>query len=228
MKQLAKRNKVDIALVSQDINNTNVTGRWYKMDQGRKALVIATISSMAAGTTATLDILQAQDGAGTGSKAISGATATVTANTNVTEMTVTYGTPTAGDTITVNGVILTCAASTDTTAKTFADAAGLTSCININCAGLTATNSSGTITIKVTDAGSAVITASKTGTALTLATTQVILYVEVDVSSLDVANNFYYVAAKFTTTANTDLSVVIERGDARWEPVQYVAASAQA
>ncbi|QNB48203.1 hypothetical protein BR63_19170 [Thermanaerosceptrum fracticalcis] len=45
-------------------------------------------------------------------------------------------------------------------------------------------------------------------------------FVEVDVSSLDLANGFEYIAAKVTTTGTIVSSVVLLRGDGRFEPEQ--------
>lgn len=42
--------------------------------------------------------------------------------------------------------------------------------------------------------------------------------IEVDTSSLDINNGFTFIAAKVTTTATTQVAVILVRGDSRFEP----------
>lgn len=237
MKLLSKRAQFDIGLVSQALNNTNATGRYFGMQMDRKALFILNGGAMAATKTTKIELLQAKDAAGTDAKAIANASATITANTLVTELTLTLATVVAADTVTINGIVFTAHADTTTKANRefsisgldAADAAELASCINdatYGVPGVTAEVADAVITLKVTDPGAKTITAATSGATVTIATTQAQAYVEVDVSSLDHANDFEYVAAKVTTTANSNVAVVLVRGDSRFEPVQVVGASA--
>lgn len=234
MRRLSDAAKVDIGLVPQALNNSNATGRYYKMDMWRRALAKLTVGAMAAGTTAKVEFLQAKDASGTDAKGIPDdagqeAVATITANTAVTAMTITVGAPADGDTVTINGVTFTKAAATSVADRQFADAAGLETCINdadYGVDGVTASNNAGTITLTVTDAGETTISASKTGAALTLATTQAQAFVELEAAQLDTANGYEYIAAKVTTTANTTVCVDLVRDLGRFSPEHAVGDSA--
>lgn len=233
MKDMSKREKIDIGLLSQALNNTNATGRYYGMQMYRKALFILNGAAMAATKTTKLEVLQAKDAAGTDSKAVTSAEATITANTLVTEATIALAAAAATDKVTINGITFTMAVATDASAREFADAAGLVTCINhaaYGVAGVTASADGTTVTVKATDPGEKVLTVAGTDVAgtVTVATTRAQAYVEVDVSSLDLANGFEYIAAKVTTTANSVVGVALIRGDGRFEPIQYVGASAVA
>ncbi len=234
MNRMSKSKKLDIGLVPQALNNTNAAGKYYKMAMWRRALAKLSVGAMAAGTTAQVEFLQATSVAGANAKGIPDtagqlAKALVNANTSVTEMTVTYGTPAVGDTITINGIVFTVAAATSAANRQFADANGLATCVNDPTQwvpGVTATNNAGTVTLAASDPGETTVTASKTGAALTLATTQAQAFVELDVAQLDTNNGFVYVAAKVTTTANTVVGVELIRDTGRFSPVQQVGASA--
>lgn len=242
MKPLYKRTKKDVALVPQTINNTNVTGKYFDMSGHRKALFTALIGAIAATKTVKLEVLQATDAAGTGAKGIPSdagqtATATVTANTKVTEMTITLANVAAADIVKINGLTFTAHANTTTaSSRQFkidgddtADAAALTGLINdatYGVPGVTATSALGVITLKSTMPGETVITVSDQAATITPATTQALAYVEVDVSSLDITNGYQYLAPKVTSTANGIVGVELSRGDSRFEPVQNVGASA--
>jgi len=242
MKPLYKRTKKDVALVPQTINNTNVTGKYFDMSGHRKALFTALIGAIAATKTVKLEVLQATDATGTGAKGIPSdagqtATATVTANTKVTEMTITLASVSAADTVKINGLTFTAHANTTTASKRefkidgddTADAAALATLINddtYGVPGVTATASAAVITLKSTVPGETVITVSDQSATITPATTQAMAFVEVDVSSLDIANGYQYLAAKVTSTANGIVGVDLNRGDGRFETDQKVGAYA--
>ena len=236
MKRLSEDVKVDVGLVAQTLNNTNVTGRYFHLAKYPRLLAVLSIAAMAATKTAILELLQATDRDGTGSKGIpttvgQTAIATVTANTLVTEATVVVGTisGSSGDELVINGITFTAADATSAAAREFADAAGLVTCVNnatYGVTGIIASANGSTVTLKSTDAGEYAITVSETGDNLTLATTKALAYVELDASELDLANAFAYVAPKVTTTANTVVSVEILRYGSRWMPTQKCGASA--
>lgn len=236
MKPLFKRAKIDIGLVPQALNNTNATGSCYRIDMFRKALFCLIGGAMAAGKTTKIEVLQAKDAAGTDAKAIDGAEATITANTAVTEATLTCASVIATNAVTVNGLTFTAGAAEDLANRIFAVGADDTACaaslvkaINHSSAGVpgvTASSALGVVTLKATNPGEETITIKDPAATITPATTKAQAYVEIDVGSLDHANDFEYLAAKVTTTANTVAGVVAVQGDGRFEPDQAVGAGA--
>lgn len=236
MKRMRESVKFDVGVVSQALNNTNVTGRYFSMEGVRRAIAKLNGGAMAAATTTKIELLQAKDASGTGSKAITSAEATVTANTNVTALTLTLALVVAGTTVTINGVTFTAHADTTTAANRefsiggddTADAAALASLINhatYGVPGVTATAAAGVITLTSTDPGETVITASASAGTVTVATTQALAYVEIAAERLDQANGFTHVAPKVTTTANSVVGVTMER-DLSFNPTQKAGASA--
>lgn len=231
MKPMYKRAKIDIGLVAQALNNTNATGKYYGMQMDRKALFILLCGAMAVDKTTKIEILQAKDANGSEAKAIENASATITANTLVTEATIALATAAVTDEVEINGITFTMAAATDETAREFADAAGLVACINhptYGVPGVIASAESTTVTVKAENPGENLVTVVGNNVAGTVAvaTVEALAYVEVDVGSLDHANDFQYIAPKVTTTANTTVAVTLLRGDSRFEPTQQVGASA--
>lgn len=233
MKNLSKRAKIDIGVKPQALNNTNVTGRYFGLQMFRKIIYLLTGGAMAATKTTKIEILQAKDAAGTGAKAITGAEATITANTAVTEATLTCASVLATEAVTVNDVVFTAAAAEDLPKHIFAVGADDTACaaslvkaINAAELGITATSALGVVTLKATNPGETVITIKDAAATITAATLEEQGYIEVDVGSLDLAGGFEFVAAKVTTTANTVIAVDVIRSDDRFEPVQKVGASA--
>lgn len=231
MKPMYKRTKVNIGLVAKALNNSNTTGRYLGMLMFRKILFWLTGAAMAATKTTKIEILQAKDAGGTGAKPITGAEATITANTEVTSATLTCATVIANDAVTVNGITFTAAAAENLPNHIFAVGADDTACaaslvkaINAAELGITATSALGVVTLVADD--ETVITIEDPANTITAATLEAQAYVEVDVGSLDLAGGYEYVAAKVTTTANTVVSVIAIRGDGRFEPSQSVGASA--
>jgi hypothetical protein len=229
MKPLYKRAKVDMGLVPQALNNTNKTGRYFRMDMFRKAMFWLLGGAMAATKTTKIEILQATDSDGTGAKAVTDADATITANTAVTSASLTVATVLATEAVTVNGVVFTAAAAEDLPNHVFtvgandtACAASLVKAINAAGLGITATSALGAVTLVAEDG--VTITIEDAAATITAATVEAQGYVEVDVSSLDIAGGFEYLAAKVTTTANSVVSVTLVRGDGRFEPEQAVGA----
>lgn len=229
--RLYKDAKFDIGLVPQALNNSNATGRYFGLAHYREATAILLVGAMAAATTAKVEFLQAKDADGTGSTTISSASATITANTDVTKATVALATVADTDVVTINGINFTKAAATDATAREFADAAGLVTCVNdatYGVEGVFASAASTTVTLVSEDPGEYVITVAKTENAgtITLATVEAIAYVNLLADNLDADNSFTHVAAKVTTTANTTVAVQLLRGIPRFQPTQNVGASA--
>ncbi len=231
MQKLYEGAKMDIGLVSQALNNTNATGPYYDMRPFRKALALLNGGAMAATKTTKIELLQAKDAEATDAKAITSASATVTANTLVTEATVELASVANTDVVTINGIDFTKAAATDATAREFADAAGLVTCVNhatYGAPGVTASANGTLVTLVSTNPGATVITTDKTENAgtITLATTKAQAYVELDGHALDHENGFTHIACKVTTTANSVVSAMLLRGDPREGVTQKVGASA--
>jgi len=227
--------KIDVALVPQAMNNTNATGRYFDMSEFSKALAIMEVGAMAATKTATLQLYQATTSAGGSAKVITAGVAAITANSLVTKATAALSTVLAADTITINGITFTAHASTTTKASRqfsiggtdSADADELASCINDATYGVpnvTATNSSGTLTLLSTD-GKTGITLSQSSATFTFATVEAQAFVEINASDLDVANGFRWIAANVATTANSVVSAVLLRSGGRYKPESAVGAS---
>jgi len=236
MNKLFEQIKIDCGLVPQTINNSNVTGKYFDLSNYRSVIAVLMVGAMAATKTAKVEFLQAKDSAGTDSKTVDNANATITANTNATELTIALATVTAGQTITINGLTFTAAASLTTYANREFGISGtdtedgdqLAACINhptYGVPGVTATNNSGTLTLVATDPGEKLITASSAAGTVTIATTKALAYVELEtLSAIDA--EFNHLAAKVTSTANGICGVCLIRGGSRNAIEQQVGASA--
>ena len=245
MKQrITEEIKLDIGLVSQALNNTNATGKYHPIKDYARIAAILSGGAMAATKTTIIELLQASDNGGTGSKGIPTdaaqvAKATITANVLAAECTVTLATFLVAGTITINGLVFTAHVDTTTVANRefdisgtdTADAGELVICINdatYGVPGVTASNVAGAVTLKATEPGEVAITVTSLpddGTCVK-ATTKAQAYVEIDTRKIDKKNGFDYVAAKVTTTANSNVAAVLLRGNARYSPDQIVGASA--
>jgi hypothetical protein len=223
MNKIYEELKIDIGLVSQALNNTNVTGKYHSMAEYRKAIAILSGGAMAATKTTKLEIFEAKDADGTSGALITGAAATITANTNVTELTITLATVLAAETIIINGLTFTAHGTVTTYANRefkidgndTADAAELVKCINIATAGVygvpgvTASSAAAVITLLATDPGEKKLTVSSTDATFTIATTKAQAYVEFD--DYDLSAGFTHIACKVTTTANSNIAVILLR-----------------
>ncbi len=241
--RISEQVKIDIGLVAQTLDNTNVTGKYHKMQGFRKACAILSGGAMAATKTTKIELLQALNAAAGGSKVIpatgQAAHALITANALVTELTITLATFLVGGTITINGLVFTAHVDTTTVAdrefaidgNDTADAAALVVCINdatYGVPGVTASNAAGVVTLIATDPGEVVITVTSNpddGT-VAKATTKAQAFVEIDTSHLDKKLGFDFVAIKVTSTATGVVAAVLLRGNARFTPAQKVGASA--
>lgn len=233
MKRLSDSLKIDIGLASQALNNGNATGSYFDMSMWRQALAVLSVGAMAATKTAKLEFLQALDATGTGAKGIPSdvgqlATATITANTDVSELTIDTTAGANGNTVTINGVLFTQAAATDAAQRQFANAAGLVTCINdatYGVPGVTASANGAVVTCNGGEPGEVLVTA--TGHAnFIIATTKALAFIELNVSQLDIANGYGYIGTKVITSADTAVCVSLLRGLGRFSPIQKVGASA--
>lgn len=234
MNRLYEDQKIDVGLVSQTLNNTNVTGKYHPLAEYREVLAILSGGAMAKTKTTKIELLQATDAAAGSAKAVSGAEATITANTLVTELTITLATVLNTETIVINGLIFTGHTDTTTVAdrefsisgNDTADAVELCVCINdptYGVPGVTATSAAAVVTLVSTVPGATLITAASTDATFTVATTKAQAYVNIDPLVLDAT--FDHVAVKVTTTANSNVAAVLLRGKSRKVIAQKVGAN---
>ena len=129
------------------------------------------------------------DATGAGVQLITGASATITANQAVTELTIALAHVLAGEAVTINGLTFTAHATTTTPANREFDISGadtadeLASLINdetYGVPGATAVNAAGTLTLTVDDPSATTITASSSDAMFTIATVKAQAYVEAD------------------------------------------------
>lgn len=235
MERMIESAKVDLGVVPQSLNNSNVTGAYYEAKDYRRALALLQVGALAATKTAKIEVFEAQDAAGTGAQLITGAAATIAANTAVSEMTVALATVLAGEALTINGLTFTAHATVTTAANRefsisgndTADAAELAAVLNdvtYGLTGITATANSGTITLKSTVPGEKTITASSAASTFTIATTKAQAYVDLD--GLPMSDGFTHLACKITSTGNGSVVALLMRGNARGPISQQVGAAA--
>lgn len=241
MKRLSEDVKFDPALTPQSLNG-NDTGEYYNMQNYRRGLFALNCGAIAKGETIKMEILQASDAAGTGSKALNdidnvAVLTTITGPINAAEATLTLATVVNADAVTINGLTFT--AHTDTTTlanREFAidgiddtaDAAELIKCINddtYGVPGVAATSALGVVTLKITDPGETLITITDDAATITPAITVAQSYIDIQTALLDTANDFSHVAAKVTTVSASVVGVVLERYGARYMPDQKAGAS---
>jgi len=227
--------KVDIGLTPVTLNG-NSTGVYYDLADYRKAIAILQVAAMAITVTAKIEVYQATNAAAGSAKLLTGATATITANVNVTSLTLALATVLNTHTIIINGLTFTGHTDTTTVASRQFSIAGndtqdgdaLVLCINdatYGVPGVTATNNAGTLTLVSTVPGATLITAAQgVGATITVATLKAQAYVELDALTLEAG--FTHIATKVTTDSAQIVSSVLLRGGQRKEITQKVGASA--
>ena len=217
-------------VLSQALNNTNVTSAPYlALKKWRRGLWLLIVKAMAATKTATLALYEATDHLGTGTQAIAGATATITANTDVVEATVELAAVANTDVVTINDIAYTKAAATSAALRTFADAAGLVTCVNdatYGVPGVYASVNGTVVTLRALDPGEQLVTVAKTEKSGTITLATVWAQVEVDLRAASLSDGFSHVAAKVTTTANANVSVFAARYNRRGKSYSNAGASA--
>jgi len=237
---LSERLKVDTQLVSENLAGAN-TPIYYNMKKYRKALFVWEVGAMAAGVTSVAAAWEARDDAATGAQALGAITATITANINVAEATLTLATVLNTEAVTINGLLFTAHTDTTTVAdrefaidgNDTADAVELCICINdpvYGVPGVTATSALGVVTLVATELGEEDITITDpaAGT-ITAATIRAIGYLEVDHTMLTKATAlvaaYTHIGFIVTPSAATLTGGVVLRGNNRYTPTQYVAAA---
>ncbi|MBE9546756.1 MAG: hypothetical protein IMF10_04560 [Proteobacteria bacterium] len=235
MNKLYEALKVDIGLAPVSLATTNKTGEYFCLADYRKAIAILQIAGMAATKTAKIEVYEATNAEAGSAALLTGATATITANTLVASMTLTLATVLNSHTVTINGLLFTAHTDTTTVAdrefsisgNDTADATELCVCINdptYGVPGCTASSAAGVVTLISTVPGAVVFTVTETGATITLATLHAQAYIELDALSLTAS--FTHIAAKITTDATIVVGAVLLRGGQRKEISQKIGASA--
>lgn len=222
MERIIDREKIDVGLQPQSIASTNVTGRYLHMSESRHLCATLITGAIAAGGSVVLQLMQAKTEAGGDAKVITGAIVTLAAHVDAEAASAALASVANTDVVTVNGVDFTKAASTDTDAREFADAAGLVACVNAYFDNVIASAVTTTVTVRALD-GKADVTLAKTENAgtITLATVAGIGMVDIEAADLDVDNGFEYVGARVTTASATVIcGVTMLRGTGRFNPEQ--------
>ncbi|MBA7699662.1 hypothetical protein ES703_108361 [subsurface metagenome] len=222
MQKIYEKVKLDIGLVSQALNNNNVTGKYHPLAEHRCALAILSGGSMAKTKTTKLEIMEALNAAAGSAQSL--ISATITANELVTELTIALDTVLNTETIEINGLTFT--AHTDTEDKTIrqfdisgdntADALSLANCINdpvYGVPGITAVPNVAVLTLLSTVPGEALVSAVSSDATFTVVTTKAQAYC--DLEGLDLSAGFNHIAVKITTTANSVVAAVLIRYKSR-------------
>lgn len=234
MKRLSEGILFIIALVCQALNAASVTGRYINCQNFQRICFHLMGGAMAAATTTTIQILQATDKDGTGSKDVTGASAIVTANVLARKVTVALAAVGLADLVVVNDITYTQAAATSVADREFVDAAGLVLCINdpvYGVVGIEALAAGTNVALYPDDPAGEdetylTVTSTNAGGTVTVATNEAHAFIDLDVSGLDLANDFTHIAAKVTTTANSTISVAGMGYVPRYRMPSRVAASA--
>ena len=236
MERIYDRDKQDIALYPRSLATTTATGEYFDLSKTNTVAFPFIAGNMAVTNTVVAQLLQATDHLGTGSKNITGATATITANVNVQQATITLATFTAGSVVVINGITFTAHATTTTPAnREFSiagtdtqDAVELVSLINNATYGVPnvyATSALGVVTLVCTDPGTSYISVTGVAVIGVAATVKAIGYIEIPSGLLDVNNGFTHVALKLTTVGTIICSGNIIRDRSRYTEDQYLSAS---
>lgn len=244
--KLSQINKLDSAVIASSIDGS-ATGFYFGMQIARKALFIATLGAMAAGDTAVFKVVQAVDSSGTSSKDVADTEITVTGNidSSITKLSIVSaagGVHVAGQTVTINGLVFTAAAADVPETREYAvGATGADSAANLlakinsedpaigisNIIGSSAVVSTDTvITLIADEPGEVLINAVASDSTTIVSTASSIAFIEVEASDMDVNNGFSHLAIDITTSTAIDTGVALVRDHSRYNPEQFVAASA--
>lgn len=226
--------KYDLAVRPASLATTSATSLYFDMRHHRRAVALFTAGQAAAAATIACQLREAQDAAGTGAQDLSGALATITANTSATKVTLTLATVLAADAVTINGITFTAHATTTTaSSRQFsisgadgADATELASVINnatYGVPGVTASVNSATITLISTIPGDTLISITNAASTITAATMEAVGYVEIEKGSL--SDGYTHVAVKLTTSGTVIAGATLLRSEPLFPVDQAVAAS---
>lgn len=226
--------KYDVAVAPASLVTTDATGRYFDMRQHRRAVVVFSAADMAATNTVICQVREAKDAAGTDAADLTGATATITANSRANIVTLTLATVLNTEAVTINGLVFTAHTNTTTKAtRTFsisgddtADAVELGACINdatYGVPGVTATPAAAVVTLTSTVPGNTTITIGSPAATITPATVEAIGYIELQHGDLD--PGFTHVAVKLTSAGTIVTGATLLRSEPVAGTSQAVAAS---
>jgi len=232
MQRIYEDVKFDIGQVSIPLDNTNITGKYHPLAEHRCALAILSGGAMAKTKITTIEIMEAKNAAAGSAQSLK--SATITSNIKVAELTITLATVLAGETITINSLVFTAHGTvTDESIRQFsisgtdtADAVELLKCVNhavYGVPGITGTNAAAVITLVSTIPGEQVITAVSTDATFTVVTVSAQAYCDLD--GLELTAGFSHIAVKVTTTATSNVAVVLIRYSSRKAIAQKMGAS---
>jgi len=235
MNKIYEQIKVDIGLKPTSLASTHGTGLYYPLADYRKAIAILQVGAMAAAATTKIEVFEATNAAAGSAALLTGATATITANTGVTSMTLTFATCLHTHSIVINGLTFTAHTNVeDKTIRQFdisgadtADALSLANCINdpdYGVPGITATPNAAVLTLTSTVPGATVLTTAHANGTITMATLSGQAYIELD--ALTLSAGFTHIATKVTTSATIVAAATLLRGGQKVGITQKAAASA--
>lgn len=225
--------KVDAALSPRSLATTNATGEYFSLEEYSRAMFLTEAHEIADTKTVVSQVMQAQDAAGTGAKALTNAAATITAPTKATAAKITCVSVLDTEAITINGQTFTCETTDPDAAAGEFDAGGsdgatatnLAAVINSLLPKVKAEVNSNVVTLTSREPGEETITIADAAATMTPAVLRAQSYIEVEPSFLDLANGFTHVAIKVTTDATIVAGATLLRAPGRFSPVQAVAAS---
>lgn len=227
MGRLIDKLGINIAVQPVSLATTNTTGAYFSMSGINKVVFKFFAAAMAKTKTVVGQVYQAKSAAGASAKTISGATATVTANTAVKKALLTANTIVdETSTVTINGTVFTCEDTTpDIDAGEFASGDSDTdACVNLAAAinhllgdSVLATASTGTVILTEKEPGSTSgITVSDEDSTIVASTREAEGEIEVDLEDLD--EDFTHLALKLTTDATIVVCGAIIREEGRYSP----------
>lgn len=249
---ISQRYKIDLGLVGQTVNASNVTGPYFPVAGYRRFLAVCTDGASVINKTTQIEWLQATALAGTGAKVVKQAnestgteskavtTAAALTVTAATEVTITPASAANGDTIAINGVTFTAHTDTTTAANRefkidgtdAQDATALYGLLidttyGITDLGIAVTDSeSGVLTLRALGDNCVLTVVTSHATRIAVAITKQIVYSEIGIDDLDLDGGFLYVAPKVTKAGSGIVSVVVLREVGDYGPAtQYVGKS---
>lgn len=227
MKRLSEIAEWITALAPADVGSATVQGEYIDVAKFQRIGFMVAGSVLDAGETMTLALFEAQDEAGTGAAAITGASAIATSLAKVSKVRLDIAAAGLADVVTINGVSFTEAAATSVPDREWADVAGLIACINDSVVGVdgayATTPGANTVDVQLVGGSleiNAALTVSVTNVGGTIApqTIAFTMFVDLDVSLL--SDGFKFVQARLTEsgTLSTYASVLAGGYDSRFMP----------
>lgn len=239
--------KGDLALAPQSLASTSGTGAYHCMAGFKRAKLDFFAAAMAATKTVVAQVMEAVDNIGTSAAAISGATATITANTKVKKALVTAATIADGATVvtiaiqdrdgSVTSQAFTCEdTDPDASAGEFASGANdAAACVNLaavinallgDYVHAVAGSSPDVVTLNARENGKYTMTVTSADATAVISTLEADGFVEIDGAQL--SSGCTHIALKVTTDATITCGGWLERGGLQSggeAPGQVVAAS---